>query len=112
MIYLILLKIFSDPFVLPTGTKLSSLLYANNLIILSQSKEGLQNCLNALPQYCRLWIINVNKKNMIFQRRAKKYHCNLYIGNEKIDIVQNYTYLGFQISSTGNFTLSQWFPLS
>ena len=31
---------------------------------------------------------------------------NLYLDNEKIDIVQNYTYLGTQISSTGNFTLS------
>ena len=40
--------ILSDPFVLPTGTKSSSLLYANDLIILSQSKAGLQNCLNAL----------------------------------------------------------------
>ena len=43
---------------------------------------------------------------MIFQRRAKRYDCNFYIGNEKIDIVQSYTYLGTQISSTGNFTLS------
>ena len=31
---------------------------------------------------------------------------NFYIGNEKIDIVQNCTYLGTRISSTGNFTLS------
>ena len=29
-----------------------------------------------------------------------------YIGNEKIDIVQSYTFQGSQISSTGNFTLS------
>ena len=43
---------------------------------------------------------------MIFQRRAKRYDCNFYIGNEKIDIVQSYTYLGTQISSNGNFTLS------
>ena len=43
---------------------------------------------------------------MIFQRRAKKHDWNFYIGNEKIDIVQNCTYLGTQISSTWNFTLS------
>ena len=43
---------------------------------------------------------------MIFQRRAKRYDCNFYKGNEKSDIVQSYTYLGTQISSTGNFTLS------
>ena len=43
---------------------------------------------------------------MIFQRRAKRYDCNFYAGNEKIDNVQRYTYLGTQISSTVNFTLS------
>ena len=38
----------SDPFVLQNGEKLNSLLYADDLIILSRSKTGLQNCLNAL----------------------------------------------------------------
>ena len=69
-------NILSGPFVLLTGTKLSSLLYADNLIILSRSKAGLQNCLNALAQYCRSWMLNINPKNtkvMIFQRRAKRY---------------------------------------
>ena len=32
----------SDPFILPDGTKLSSSLYADNLIILSRPKTGLQ----------------------------------------------------------------------
>ena len=102
-------NILSDPFVLPNGTKLSFLLYADDLIILSLSKAGLQNCLSALAQCCRSWMLNINKKKtkvMIFQRRAKKYDCNFYVGNEKIEIVQNYTYLGTKISSTGNFTLS------
>ena len=104
-------NILSDPFVLPNGTKLSSLLYADDLIILSRSNAGLQNCLNALAPAV-LQIVDVKhkckKKNkvMIFQRRAKRYDCNFYIGNEKIDIVQSYTYPGTQISSTGNFTLS------
>ena len=52
----------SDPFVLPNGTKLSSLLYADDLIILSRSKAGLQNCLSALAQYCRSWMLNIIKK--------------------------------------------------
>ena len=34
-------NILSDPFVLPNGAKLSSLLYADDLIILSRSKAGL-----------------------------------------------------------------------
>ena len=41
-------NILSDRFVLPNGTKLSSLLCADDLIILSRSNAGLQNCFNAL----------------------------------------------------------------
>ena len=86
-------NILSDPFVLPNGIKLSSPLYADDSIILSRSKAGLQNCLNALAQYCRSWLLNINPKKtpkvMIFQRRAKRCDCNFYIGNEKIDIVQS-----------------------
>ena len=78
--------ILSDPFVLPNGIKLSSLLYADDLIILSRSKAGLQNCLNAVAQYCRSWMLNINPRKtkvMIFQRLAKRYDCNFYIGKRK-----------------------------
>ena len=44
------------------------------------------------------------KKVTIFQRRAKKRWVQFFY--EKIDVVQSYTYLGTQIPSTGNFTLS------
>ena len=54
-------NILSDPFVLPNGTKLSSLLYADDLITLSRSKAGLQNCLSALAQYYRSWMFNIKK---------------------------------------------------
>ena len=54
-------------------------------------------------------MLNINPKKtkvMVFQRRAKKDDYKFHIGNESIDIVQNYTYLGTRISSTGNFTIS------
>ena len=43
---------------------------------------------------------------MIFQRREKRSDYAFHVGSEKIDIVQDYTYLGTHISSSGNFTLS------
>ena len=49
-------NILSHPFVLPNGTKRNSLFYANDLIILSRSKLGSQNCLNKLSLYCNSWI--------------------------------------------------------
>ena len=48
-------NILSDPFVLPNGTKLNSLFYADDLLILSRSKLGLQNCLDKLSSYCNSW---------------------------------------------------------
>ena len=48
-------NILSDPFVLPNGTKLNSLFYADDLIILSRLKLGLQNCLDKLSSYCNSW---------------------------------------------------------
>ena len=102
-------NVLSDPFILPNGTKLNSLFYADDLIILSRSKLGLQNCLNKLSSYCNSWMLSINPKKtkiMIFQRREKRSDYAFHVGSEKIDIVQDYTYLGTRISSSGNFTLS------
>ena len=102
-------NILSDSFVPPNGNKLNSLFYADDLIILSRSKVGLQNCLNELSSYCNSWMPKINPKKtkiMIFQRCTKKRDYVFHIGSEIIDILQNYTYLGTRISSSGNFTLS------
>ena len=77
-------NILSDPFILPNGTKLSSLFYADDLIILSQSKLGLQNCLNSLSSFCNSWMLNINPKKtkiMIFQKSTKKMR--LYLSHRR-----------------------------
>ena len=100
----------SDPFVLPNGTKINSLLYADDLIILSRSKLGLQNCLNVLSSYCETWMLKINPKKtkiMIFQKRlSKSTDINFNIGAKSVEIVQEYTYLGTRLTPTGNFTLA------
>ena len=100
----------SDPFVLPNGAKLNSLLYADDLVILSRSKIGLQNCLNMLSSYCNSWMLSINPKKtkvMIFQKRAKRCtEYSFHFDNENIEVVQNYAYLETLISSTGNFSLA------
>ena len=77
----------SDPFVPPNGTKI----YADDLIILSRSKKGLQNCLNALSSYCETWMLKIIAKKtklMTFQKRPRKsFDTNFKIGTEAIEIV-------------------------
>ena len=44
---------------------------------------------------------------MVFQKRAKKCSEQIFhVGNQTIDVVQDYTYLGTKISSSGNFKIS------
>jgi hypothetical protein len=64
-------KVNPDPFLLPSGTGLSSLLYADDLIILSRSKSGFQNCLDSLSEWSKKWLMNINLKKtkvMILQK--------------------------------------------
>ena len=89
--------------------KLNSLLYADDVIFLSRFKVGLQNCLNTLSSYCNFWMQKINTmktKIVIFQKCRGKWDSSFFIYVEKIDIVQNYTYLGGSISSSGDFMFS------
>ena len=73
---------------LPNGTKLYSLFYADDLIILTRLKLELQYCLNKLSSYCNSWMLKINSKKtkvMVFQKG--KYKCDyvFHIGNEIFD---------------------------
>ena len=96
-----------DPFILPNGEKLSSLLYADDLIILSQTASGLQNCLQILSESCSKWGLNVNMKKtkvIIFQKKTRRAtQFNFIYNNHPLEIVTEYTYLGMTISASGSF---------
>ena len=98
----------SDPIILPNSNKLTSLLYADDLVLLSKSKEGLQNCINTVSEFCNKWHMNVNEKKskiMIFSKKTckKVNHPSFTCNKNKLDVVSEFTYLGVKLSSTGNF---------
>ena len=51
----------SDPFNLSSSI-INSLLYADDLVILSQPQSGLQNCLNTLHTWSKKWLLEVKFK--------------------------------------------------
>ena len=53
--------------------------------------------------------INPKKtKIVVFQKRARKCaEFRLFIGNLIIDVLEEYTYLGTRMSSSGNFSVSR-----
>ena len=89
------------------GTPVNSLIYADDLLIISTSQEGLQKSLDKLVEYCNSWKLEINtrKTKVIIFRPTKKidnYSFSIY--GERVDIVNNITYLGISLSYTGNFT--------
>ena len=40
--------------------KVSCLMYADDIVLISESAKGLQNCLNKLSNYCDIWNLSVN----------------------------------------------------
>ena len=87
--------------------KLNHLLFADDLVILSETNQGLQNSLDKLHQYTEKWILDINidkTKTLTFQRYGKRITNMFHIGNVDIEQVNKYTYLGITFDSSGCFT--------
>ena len=80
----------SKPVVL-NSTKLNCSIYADDLLFLSESKEGLQSCLDSLQIYCDHWKLKINivkTKVMIFSsRKCKTENPTFQLNNSSIEIV-------------------------
>ena len=87
--------------------KLYVLLYADDTIIMAESPEELQDALNALGIYCHKWHlkINVDKTKIIkFQKRRSNVTPPEFVLNgQKVELVDNYVYLGTTFSYNGKF---------
>ena len=83
---------------------LNSLSWADDLILISSSRNGLQNCLLKLEQYCKKWGLEINElktKCMVMSKRRGPFE-PVYINKTQIDYVSSILYLGFQIGRNGN----------
>ena len=66
--------------------KLFILLYADDIALFSESKEGLQNGLCMLEEYCDRWILQINihkTKMMIFKKGGKIKNHALHIKTKR-----------------------------
>ena len=87
-------------------TYFNSLSWADDLVLISQSSNGLQACLNKLESYCNKWHLNVNvkkTKTMVMAPGNPKLP-NFYFNGETLECVKTYKYLGLVISNNGKTT--------
>ena len=85
-------------------------MYADDLILLSESKDGLQSCLNKLDQYTKQWDLKLNLKKtkiMIFQSTGRRIPTSFTFGENVVQTATEYKYLGTVITNTGSFKLNE-----
>ena len=86
------------------------LLFADDIVLLSESAEGLQNSLNKLEEYCSKWLLTVNTKKtkvLIMNKGGQTLNNHKFtLNNETLDIVKEYKYLGLMLNNSGSFVKS------
>ena len=86
------------------GEVMNSLSWADDLILLSTSKEGLQRCLTKLSDYCKKWGLEVNvdkTKTMVLSNKFDST-ATFYYNGTSLKNVKTMLYLGFNFSYNGS----------
>ena len=85
-------------------------MFADDTILFSYTKEGLQKLLNNLNVYCDQWNITVNVDKtvaMVFKQGNVLDSSKLFFNNKQLINVKTFTYLGVTLSSNGQFFQAQ-----
>ena len=82
------------------------ILYADDTVLLADTRTGMQNALDLFQLYCNQWKleVNVNKtKIIIFCKRKSTENFEFRLQNTLIEIVDSFSYLGLMFKYNGNF---------
>ena len=94
------------------SSSVSHLLYADDLLLLSTTADGLQHNITKVQEFCKQWGLSINidkTKIMIFSKngRACKDRFQFIIGHSILECVNSYKYLGVEISANGKFLIAE-----
>ena len=90
-----------------TDTKISHFLYADDLVLVSLSPEGLQRSLDKISVYAReksLTISIKKSKSMIFNAGGRLINTKFTIDGQTLEAVKSFCYLGFEVVASGTVT--------
>ena len=99
-------KVNMEPPIL-NSTPINSLFYADDLVLISTSKKGLQLGLDTLYDFCSHWKLTVNlqkTQTIAFSKSCLTEKHYFTYGSTCIKFVKSYTYLGVTIKSNGSFS--------
>ena len=106
------LPVGNDGLTLTMYLKIFVLLYADDTVLLSETRDGLKQSLLALEMYCNQWKLSVNSektKIMIFQKRKRpRTNADVFQFDSRVlEIVDSFRYLGVEFSANINFNLAK-----
>ena len=85
------------------GTTLNMMMFADDIMLLSTSAEGLRKQLETLEDDCSKWNLQINaaktKVSVFGTNYTHQFHCN----SLPLEVVEDYKYLGLWISKKINF---------
>ena len=84
-------------------------MYADDLISMSSTPEGLQKSLDALNDFCKRWKLNINHKKtkcMLFSKGSNTKNNTFTIDTKIIENTKEFKYLGITINCK-NCTFTQ-----
>ena len=70
-------------------TSINCLLYADDLVLLSKTREGLQKQLHNLDEYCKKWSLKINlskTKILIFNKNGKMLFREFFLGTSTSNV--------------------------
>ena len=85
---------------------LQCLIYADDIVILSESQKGLQRCMSKLEIYTAKWDMKLNEKKtkiISFKKQGKMSKINITFQGQCLEQVKQYKYLGTIICRNGGF---------
>ena len=91
---------------LNTGNRISGLLFADDFVGVSDSKESLQKLIDVVHRFCNRWRLRANISKsavMVFSRNMVEG--DWMWGKQKLPNVSSYTYLGVEFSHNGAWDL-------
>ena len=87
------------------GVPINGLMYADDLVLISESENGLQVLLDILHNYTKKWFLQVNKSKTKYMRidrfKSSPLH-NIKLGETPLEKVDEYCYLGTIFTSNGS----------
>ena len=89
---------------------INCLMYADDILILSEAEEGLRRSLSKLEDHSQRWKLNENVKKtqiLVFNKAGRNIKLSVRFGNNHITSCENYKNLGTIFASSGSFKLAR-----